>query len=1732
MRYTAHTLNDKGGFVSGSYNRDRHDRLRIKALGMIEESITNDSKKPSNDIIAKVSKVVNDLASDKEVTVTEIDDAIKSFSPVLHAVVQKESVKSNVGKTWKAYSDKASGDQVAAKAKVDERNKAEMAQRVDAQAKADEKAKKYAKDNESKFNDVDEEAARTAELTQRKEEMDKKHGGKLASLKRIAKSAYKGKKGPTNNKQAAAQAVSYYEMAIETDDLQQLSDAGEIFLGKTDGYIDKDAKTGELKATKANVEAFRAKLVDAILTRGLESARRPPNLAGDNVFGGKGLKSQFGNVDGQPSQMAEGLAPIAKQKEQAAQAEVDTAAEAEAARRTLRTSKPKPFTPGKTVLAQSGSLDGVESTTTATAKVGEKPKVKRTMPKISETKSDKKPISVSSNLQNTKTVKQKWKSSLLKLRDLSKDFPAARKLLDDIVEASKDDADWQNRMVGNERDGQVTNAEVVILHVEQLLADEIGGFDTDVQYDIDLEDGEVSGDGIRKDNVVGDAATVSDPTDKTMSPREREAASKGFASQVRDLLSQLDKAWVGPKAIAGIKAFIIKTYFDGDATAFEAFADAGKSNHPYRIVNPKSGKSKSAINSEGLVFSLMRKHLGVSRKAVTQEFLDKHTPEQLKEFFDGKKPFPDSAFGPDKNPSRVFVPNTIAKPIGKKAKTVYVEYDNLGAVNSKSTGKVRILEDDSNTGDGTSYDLNSFGKLWNAFRETQDKINEELATYELFKDAETKRNRKRATDAMNNYRKLSIESDERAHTINVILELFAQKEESRLKNEGLPVHKQISDAANYTEDNLALEAVQREAKLGRRDARVLEQETLNKLERLGEKKPAEAIQHMIELGIFAEGHVVGELPKRSVTIQLSQLANSTKFGLKNGTIKENETITAGGKKFSVPALVKMFAQMNNPDFRTSQENRLAAMSSTSERDGGDGSNNEGSADGMNLNLVLQDALYDAVGALNENGYAFDMGKLPDRTIVYSQESVTESRNSALKDVTLGDLKKRLESRKEYIDGEYENESLYENLGFLSDEDGGRVSDEIMGEVGADMPMSPNRGLKREESMHDSLNKGYYDSTGPKATDAVLTEAQKLVDEENAYMENKLRDTRASNRKGKNKDGARVLRQSKMKVKRIINHRKQARGALFKILEMTKTRLGKFHPELEAFAAKFSLNRLTYGERLTAQTNKLFANEKALERGVRDMEEGRDTEEAKIYRQAIKNVEKFVQKFDPSFKAPDGAIINLDVGNIDNNRAGFLEILREGGIKDPERYLESMFNGKGAPEFASDLGGVAKPTRRKLVELKAVLPKLRQAGFINNDSVSAMTQYMYAAGSYAAMYEASDGGALLRRVNEEIHPAHKGEYSKLMAGLTGSNAFGTHRYLRRFNSVAMAFQTATVLWFAGVASIPELVSTMTRAKFSIDGMGEEVKGLMKGKSRDEMRQFAVDMNISTAEAMEHSLHALNSMDAMTTGRVAQKVNKFVFTWNGQMWLTELNRAFAASMGKRFIEYHVAGNDPKSDRFLAELQIDRATALKAMDENNKDMRAQEDYELAIHRFVNQAVTNPTSGQLPLIATDPRFAVITSLKKFFYGFYDNVHKSIYRDFVQSREHGDEKRVIANTALTVALVLPLAAMSEVLRELIKYPLGRPNGYERSAGDFALSVVGNTGGLGVLQMAQLPMEMHEYGRNPFITFMGPTVGYAWDAARGQTTLARHIPLANQLPYARQPVNQFWKDMKGLVLDE
>lgn len=332
---------------------------------------------------------------------------------------------------------------------------------------------------------------------------------------------------------------------------------------------------------------------------------------------------------------------------------------------------------------------------------------------------------------------------------------------------------------------------------------------------------------------------------------------------------------------------------------------------------------------------------------------------------------------------------------------------------------------------------------------------------------------------------------------------------------------------------------------------------------------------------------------------------------------------------------------------------------------------------------------------------------------------------------------------------------------------------------------------------------------------------------------------------------------------------------------------------------------------------------------------------------------------------------------------------------------------------------------------------------------------------------------------------------------------------------MALQFSTTLLFAQLASLPDIMMPALRSR-EMSGLAmnvEQIARMMNSQDRAEMIQFATDMGTVSQDMIHEAITAGFGSEWMDPG--ARKFTDAFFTYTGLEHWTRLTRIVATGMARDFLIKHAVDPNQRSERYLAELEID-AGIIQAWLDSGKDFNtpAGKEVQLAIMRFTDEAILRPNSAERPTYGSDPRFMLLFQLKGFYYSFGQKVVGGLYRE-MQSRRAAGESIPAAMTPMLIAGValMPLAAIALGIREELKYEDGEEPTARMDSSDYLFELVSRSGFLGPLEIPKSMFDAADYGTPFWVAPAGPTAGTAYDLinSEGWDGLSRLIPVYNQL---------------------
>lgn len=375
-------------------------------------------------------------------------------------------------------------------------------------------------------------------------------------------------------------------------------------------------------------------------------------------------------------------------------------------------------------------------------------------------------------------------------------------------------------------------------------------------------------------------------------------------------------------------------------------------------------------------------------------------------------------------------------------------------------------------------------------------------------------------------------------------------------------------------------------------------------------------------------------------------------------------------------------------------------------------------------------------------------------------------------------------------------------------------------------------------------------------------------------------------------------------------------------------------------------------------------------------------------------------------------------------------------------------------------------------------------------------------------------AKLRDTINELPAEMQAEAKHIVDGMLGRLGGKVNPEWSKAQSWLMTTQFMATLLFASLASLPDIMMPALRSR-EMSGLGQNVEQIARAfnsQDRADMFKFAEDMGTVNRDLIHEAITAGYGSEWMDPK--ARKVTDTFFKFIGLEHWTRFTRVVGTSMARDFLIKHATEPNQRSERYLTELGIDAPTIQAWIDaDRNFSTPEGQRVQMAILRFVDEAMLRPNSAERPTYMSDPRFMIFGQLKGFYYSFGQKVVGGLYRE-MQSRRAAGESIPAAMTPMIIAGValMPLAALALGIREELKYEDGQEPTARMSSPEYLFELVSRSGFLGPLEIPKSMFDAGDYGLPFWAAPLGPTVATGFDLVEsdGFDALEELIPVYNQ----------------------
>ena len=463
-----------------------------------------------------------------------------------------------------------------------------------------------------------------------------------------------------------------------------------------------------------------------------------------------------------------------------------------------------------------------------------------------------------------------------------------------------------------------------------------------------------------------------------------------------------------------------------------------------------------------------------------------------------------------------------------------------------------------------------------------------------------------------------------------------------------------------------------------------------------------------------------------------------------------------------------------------------------------------------------------------------------------------------------------------------------------------------------------------------------------------------------------------------------------------------------------------------------------------------------------------------------------------------------------------ELSREDAMAKAEAWRDNVLLGdvgvktKGN-DFTSIFGGIPAADGLKGRVFDKASEKIME-DFLIQDPVDVLTRYFTNA-PRRAEFERRLGGDKWKELKQSL--MDEGAYAaiddivKSIQSTTGTMPTGMSQATHGVLSYVRLANALTFLPHATLTSISELALPALRsgdARLFLRSIAVTYKTLRKSSDVKEIQEITTELLGLTGKIAVDTMMSQRVGGTFDSKRAQHIANNF-FSRTYLHQYTEATRIATADIGMTFIKRianEVASGHKRkksSSLLLKEMGITDVEAfskwLSKTDINKKslseDGAMQEQYKLALTRFMNQTIMNPHGGEKPRYASHPVGSIFYALQSFLYSFSKNVSlrgAKLTKEAVTGKGYTAQDR-IALAAPMLLMTLPIliqTALSAPRDEMFEDDSGKKK-KEKSATDRLLIGISRSGLLGALDVYLNLFKGLRYDKDPATAMLGPELG-------------------------------------------
>lgn len=554
------------------------------------------------------------------------------------------------------------------------------------------------------------------------------------------------------------------------------------------------------------------------------------------------------------------------------------------------------------------------------------------------------------------------------------------------------------------------------------------------------------------------------------------------------------------------------------------------------------------------------------------------------------------------------------------------------------------------------------------------------------------------------------------------------------------------------------------------------------------------------------------------------------------------------------------------------------------------------------------------------------------------------------------------------------------------------------------------------------------------------------------------------------------------------------------------------------------------------------NEKLVENGYKDLVNGRNTVAANMVKTWIENINKMVKRtLDPNdIGAYDADRISdtkipyqLDPNKVDRNPARVIAILKQQGIQHAELLVDTALRGVDDNAF----GVVAQQSWNTILANDKHRAAL--ADYLDNNGVSVINSYIHNLAHTAGMkvafgaHEREELDGTLRKYDDGrvrfharvklnhfvqgLSPEEADVVGQIYRSLNGDWGPRAPNIVRNTFNALNLISSMGILTYAGLSNIMDTAIPLMKAgKFSIAMKGIYQALRQISASNRDISQLAHSLGVINHSILQNTLSGIFINDRNTLGRALDKTADLYFTLNGMNFTTKISRLVATSIAVESFK-HAARNpsDRVNASLLKQLNMTASDVQRVMDfigegDINKIFddnlitdgalaNAIENFKNGLVYFVSNSTLDPNAISDPILASNPWFALLTNLKRFFYAFHDMVIRGQFNEAAARSAQMNGLKDLPYVAYPLfamfMFLMPLSFAAWWLRELFRDgDLEKGNPADLPAWEIAKGTLSRSGVLGLGEIYMNAENAQEYG-TPAVLSLTPSVAQTYRVA-------------------------------------